>query len=168
MNSKATLLLRLLVKLDTINAVFYSSVLYNSHFSLLDHSGGHKVLCGVHQDSAYCVWSVWSLSEAALPSTLQRSNQVGMNFDLKDKVNCDQVISDVSLFWFCFKPTETLKEAVSQGDALIQTRSAMTFNWHFHLWCLRQILSNQMQHGTVMMTVESLPMPLFSTWCHQQ
>lgn len=44
--------------------------------SLLDHGGGDEVLRGVHQDSAHRLRGVRSLSEAALPSALQRPDQV--------------------------------------------------------------------------------------------
>lgn len=63
------------------------------HFFLLDHSGGHKVLCGVHQDSAHRLRGVRPLSETALPSALQRPYQVGMNFDLV-KINFEHDLLD--------------------------------------------------------------------------
>lgn len=47
---------------------------------LLDHSGGDQVLCGVHQDSANCLWGLWPLSETTFPSALQRPDQVIQHF----------------------------------------------------------------------------------------
>lgn len=50
--------------------------------SLLDHGGGDKVLRGVHQDSAHRLRGVRSLSETALPSALQRPDQVREKFNI--------------------------------------------------------------------------------------
>lgn len=53
-------------------------------FPLTDHSGGDQILCGVHQDSANRLRGVRPLSETALPSALQRPDQVRKQFQSAD------------------------------------------------------------------------------------
>lgn len=43
---------------------------------LLDCCGSDRVICGVHQNQAYCVWSLWALSAASSPSAGTGSQQV--------------------------------------------------------------------------------------------
>jgi len=51
-----------------------------SHFlsllCLIDCCGSDRILCGVHQNKAYCVWSLWTLSAASSPSARTGSQQV--------------------------------------------------------------------------------------------
>lgn len=62
----------------------------------------------------------------------------GMNFDIEIKMNCN-------IFLTCFRSvsfqsTETFQEAVSKSDALVQTRSAMTFTCYYKLAMVEMML----------------------------
>lgn len=70
-----------------------------SSLLLLDHSGGDKVLRGVHQDSAHRLRGVWSLSETTFPSSLQRPDQVRMKYDLPP---ADELFLDGKNISLCF------------------------------------------------------------------
>ena len=70
-----TSFLTVLLRCTSEIQMFITSILH--HLWLVsDHSGGDQVVCGVHQDTAHCVWGLRTLSETTVPPTLQRPDQV--------------------------------------------------------------------------------------------
>lgn len=54
----------------------FGSLVKSSLLCPSDHSGSDQVIRGVHQDAAHRLRGVRSLSEAAIPTALQRPHQV--------------------------------------------------------------------------------------------